>query len=304
MSNRVSSLEYDGRRAAPTVSIHNTMGSAYIPSSAILEDMPQTPYLHNRRILSYARRGEKLDSRLQRAWDRGSDAFLLDVNSGERTVDVRDGFAFDSEYAAKTWGNEHPIIVEIGTGQGENVVAAAVSHPENNYLAIEVYTPGVAHTMLLAQKAGLENLRIAQVNAPEFFDVVSPEVVDEIWTFFPDPWPKMKHHKRRLIQPDVAAMVRKSMAVGGLWRIATDIEDYALHVHEVLDGRDDFRNVGGISVSLPISHVGKGNAERAAEFEHRDFVESQRFAGRVLTNFERKGIEAGRVIHDLTYQAV
>ena len=159
--NRVSSVAHDGRRAAPTVSIHNTMGSAHIPSSAILEDMPQTPYLHNRRILSYARRGEKLDSRLQRAWDRGSDAFLLDANSGERTVDVRDGFAFDSEYAAKTWGNEHPIIVEIGTGQGENVVTAAVSHPENNYLAIEVYTPGVAHTMLLAQKAGLENLRIA-----------------------------------------------------------------------------------------------------------------------------------------------
>ena len=94
------------------------------------------------------------------------------------------------------------------------------------------------------------------------------------------------------------------MVEGGLWRIATDIEDYALHVHEVLDGRDDFCNVGDIHVSLPVRHVGKGNVQLAAEFEHRDFVESHRFDGRVLTNFERKGIEAGRVIHDLTYQAV
>ena len=266
--------------------------------------MPEIAHPHTRRILSYARRSEKLDSRLQRAWDRGHDAFVLDVNTTERTLDMRDGFVLDRAYISTAWGNEHPLIIEIGSGQGENVVGAAMSHPENNYLAIEVYTPGVAHTMLLAQKAGLDNLRIAQVNAPEFFDVISPGVVDGIWTFFPDPWPKMKHHKRRLIQPNFVAGVRASITQAGLWRIATDIEDYALHVHEVLDGRDDFRNVGDISVSLPIRHVGKGNAEQAAEFEHRDFIESTRFDGRLLTNFERKGIDAGRVIHDLIYQAV
>ena len=79
---------------------------------------------------------------------------------------------------------------------------------------------------------------------------------------------------------------------------------YALHVHEVMDGRTDFRNAGTIAVSLPTGHVGKGNAELADDMPHADFTESERFDDRVLTNFEKKGLAAGRVIHDLTYIAV
>lgn len=165
-------------------------------------------------------------------------------------------------------------------------------------------TPAWAHTLLLAGKQGLTNIRVAQVNAPELFKVTAAGTVAEVWTFFPDPWPKKKHHKRRIVQKAMAGDIHRALVTDGVWRIATDIEDYALHVHEVMDGLDGWKNLGSVTVSLPLEHVGKGNADMAADMPHADFTESERFEGRVLTNFEKKGLAAGRVIHDFTYQAV
>lgn len=258
--------------------------------------------LRYRPVLSFVRRSGRLDARLQRAWDAYGEKYLLDANAGPGSLDVRENVTIDDDFVQRVWGNQNPLIVEIGSGQGENIVAAAEEHPEFNYLALEVYDPGVAHTMLLAGKRGLDNIRIAQVNAPRLFDHMSQGVVSEVWTFFPDPWPKMKHHKRRIVQDELAGQIWNSLRDGGLWRIATDIEDYALHVHEVMDGRQDFENTGTVTVSLPTEHVGKGNADGAALLPHADFSESERFDGRVLTNFEKKGIASGRVIHDLTYR--
>lgn len=272
------------------------------PGSGRSEDRQDGHPIH--RVLSFVRRSGRLDARLQRAWDTYSSEYLLDINAGEGSLDVREGFSFDGEYVRKVWGNANPLIVEIGSGQGENVVAAAEANPGMNFLALEVYDPGVAHTLLLAGKNGLGNLRVAQVNAPELFKVMADGVAAEVWTFFPDPWPKKKHHKRRIVQPELAGQVRRSLADGGVWRIATDIEDYALHVHEVMDGLGGWENGGDITVSLPVEHVGKGNADMAADMPHADFAESERFAGRVLTNFEKKGLAAGRVIHDFTYRKV
>ena len=262
------------------------------------------PALYGRKVLSFVRRSARLDARLQRAWDAYADTYLLKINAGEGSLDVRDGFVFDQAYIRETWGNDNPLIVEIGSGQGENVVAAAAAHPETNFLALEVYDPGVAHTMLLAGKQGLGNLRIAQVNAPELFKAAADGSVAEVWTFFPDPWPKMRHHKRRIVQPELAADIHRTLVDGGMWRIATDIEDYALHVHEVMDGLEGFHNDGTLTVSLPVEHVGKGNADEAAVLRHADFTESERFDGRVLTNFEKKGLAADRVIHDFAYRRV
>ncbi|KFI91010.1 tRNA (guanine-N(7)-)-methyltransferase [Bifidobacterium saguini DSM 23967] len=256
------------------------------------------------KVLSFVRRSARLDPRLQRAWDNYADTYLLDIAAGNARLDVREGFALSKEYIQSTWGNSNPLIVEIGTGQGENVVAAAAAHPETNFLALEVYDPGVAHTLLLAGKQGLTNIRIAQVNAAELFKVTEPSTIAEVWTFFPDPWPKKKHHKRRIVQSELAGNIHNALADDGVWRIATDIEDYALHVHEVMDHLDGWQNIGTITASLPLEHVGKGNADMAADMPHADFTESERFSGRVLTNFEKKGLEAGRVIHDFTYQAV
>lgn len=264
---------------------------------------PARPPLYGRKVLSFVRRSPRLDDRLQRAWNNYAHDYLLsEINAGEGSLDPRADFTLDAAYARRVWGNTNPLIVEIGSGQGENVAAAAEAHPGLNFLALEVYDPGVAHTLLLAGKRGLRNLRVAQVNAPELMKAVASGAVSEVWTFFPDPWPKMKHHKRRIVQPELAADVRRALADGGVWRIATDIEDYALHVHEVMDGRDDFTNAGTLTVSLPTEHVGKGNAAGAAGLPHADFTESERFEGRVLTNFEKKGLNAGRVIHDFTYR--
>ena len=264
---------------------------------------PARPPLYGRKVLSFVRRSPRLDDRLQRAWNNYAHDYLLsEINAGEGSLDPRADFTLDAAYARRVWGNTNPLIVEIGSGQGENVAAAAEAHPGLNFLALEVYDPGVAHTLLLAGKRGLRNLRVAQVNAPEFMKAVASGAVSEVWMFFPDPWPKMKHHKRRIVQPELAADVRRALADGGVWRIATDIEDYALHVHEVMDGRDDFTNAGTLTVSLPTEHVGKGNAADAAGLPHADFTESERFEGRVLTNFEKKGLNAGRVIHDFTYR--
>lgn len=302
----------------------------------------------DRAVLSFVRRSARLDARLQRAKDSYSSKYLLDVSEGNGSLRLRKNLIIDREWISKNWGNSNPLVVEIGSGQGENIVSAASANPNTNFLALEVYDPGVAHTMLLASKCessrksesssessssssesseplgestcdsfndssynneskiskGLKNLRIAQVNAPDFFKACDSNVISEIWTFFPDPWPKMKHHKRRIVQNELAQDIHKALAKGGFWRIATDIEDYALHVHEVMDNRLDFKNVGNKSVSLPLEHVGKGNADEANKLPHADFCESERFEGRVLTNFERKGLEACRVIHDITYMSI
>lgn len=262
---------------------------------------PQQPHASARAILSFVRRSARLDARLEKAKQRYSGAYLLCIADGDGSLRVKSDLCVDSQWIEANWGNANPLIVEIGSGQGENIVAAAAANPNTNFLALEVYDPGVAHTMLLAGKQDLHNLRIAQVNAPDFLAACKSGVLAEVWTFFPDPWPKMRHHKRRIVQPSLAKSVHNALVAGGVWRIATDIEDYALHVHEVMDSLVCFENDGDLRVSLPTEHVGKGNAQDAADLPHADFVESRRFDGRVLTNFERKGLEAGRVIHDFAY---
>lgn len=292
------------------------------------EEQEQEVKKHFRPLMSFVRRTSRLDKRLQHAWDTYADQYLLDIQ-GDHELSVAADVRIDQAWLRQQFGNDNPVIVEIGSGQGENVVAAAATNPDMNFIAVEVYQPGAAHTMLLAGKQGLNNVKVAQVNAPELFEHMADGIVSEVWTYFPDPWPKMRHHKRRLVQDSLAQQVHRVLAQAsaerdecveavdgvdavnavnavnaGVWRIATDIDDYALHVHEVMDKRQDFVNEGSVQVSLPTEHVGKGNAEDAAQLPHSDFLESERFTGRVLTNFEKKGLQAGRTIHDFTYRVV
>ncbi|BDR52581.1 tRNA (guanine-N(7)-)-methyltransferase [Bombiscardovia nodaiensis] len=255
-----------------------------------------------RTIVSFTRRSGKLDKRLARAWQAYADTYLLAVDSDPTSLGVDPKLDLDRAFFGRVFGRQARLTVEIGSGQGENIVAAAQKNPEQNFLALEVYEPGLAHTMLLAGKLGLTNLKVAKTNAPELMGALKPSTLDEVWTFFPDPWPKMKHHKRRLVQPALAADIARALEPGGLWRIATDIDDYALHVHEVMDQNRHYTNMGQKLVSLPVQHVGKGTAYEAKQLPHADFREAERFDGRILTNFERKGLTAGHTIHDFTYQ--
>lgn len=141
---------------------------------------------------------------------------------------------------------------------------------------------------LLVGQAGVENVRVAQANAPELLDnMLDENSVDELWVFFPDPWHKSRHHKRRLVSPAFADKVARVLKPGGIWRLATDWEEYAHVMRDVMEAHPDFENI----------HAGEGATED-------DPVGgwAPRWEGRILTSFERKAREAGRRAHDLTYR--
>ncbi|WP_435739011.1 tRNA (guanosine(46)-N7)-methyltransferase TrmB [Cellulosimicrobium sp. PMB13] len=231
--------------------------------------------------VSFVRRSGRLGTRQQRAWDEHRERYLLDVPRDVARTSVDPSFVLD---AAALFGRSARLVVEIGSGQGEAVVAAAQADPATDFLAVEVYTPGLAQTVLRAAQRDLTNLRLLQVNAVEVLASTLPEgSVDELWVFFPDPWHKSRHHKRRLVTPSFATLVERVLrapadgAPGGTLRLATDWVEYAEQMVEVLDAAPGLRNAHGPGAVAP------------------------RFDGRVLTGFERKGAAAGRVITDLEY---
>lgn len=213
----------------------------------------------------------------ERAWDELREHYVLDITHGPAATSVADGEHGDP---AEIFGRTAPLVVEVGSGQGHQVLHAAEANPDTDFLAIEVFRAGLARTMIRAEEAAISNLRLAEVNAPELLEKYLPESsVSEIWVFFPDPWKKARHHKRRLIDEDFARIASRALRTGGVLRLGTDWEDYAEQMREVLDAAPGF--------------------ERAFEGEW-----APRFEGRVLTAFERKGMDKGREIRDLVYRAL
>lgn len=235
------------------------------------QDPSQIPY---RRQVSFVRRGGRLTSGQERALRDLAPEYLITVPRDRAATSVAPNFTAD----LKTWfGRTAPLTVEIGSGQGHQIVHAAQHAPERDFLALEVFTGGLARTMVLAEEHDVHNLRMIEANAPEVLEHVLPVgSVDELWIFFPDPWHKARHHKRRLITPSFAGLVTQALRPGGLIRLATDWEDYAEQMRDVLDGADGLR--------------------RCFDGEW-----APRFDGRVLTAFEQKGKDKGREIRDLTY---
>ena len=219
-----------------------------------------------REVLTYSRRGARLSPPQQRAWDAHSGAWWIPDDA----VDVP---AFDLD---DWFGRTAPLVVEIGPGIGEATAALAATRPESNVLAIEVWRPGVADTLSRLAEAGVGNVRLLSVDAVWSLTNLVPEGgLAELWTFFPDPWPKKKHHKRRLVNDAFAALVASRLRPGGTWRLATDWAEYAEVMVEVLDAQPLLS--GGV---VP------------------------RWEERPVTKFERKGLRAGRGITDLAYTRV
>jgi len=177
------------------------------------------------------------------------------------------------------YGRSAPKILEIGSGMGESTAAIAQSHPGNDYLAIEVHTPGVGSLLHQIEALELTNLRVIQHDAIEVLQyMLAAGCLDGVHIFFPDPWPKAKHHKRRLIQPGFVANICKYLKHGGYIHAATDWEDYAVQMLQVMHDEKHLANTVSAYASRP------------------DY--------RPLTKFEQRGLQLGHGVWDLIFRKI
>lgn len=219
-----------------------------------------------REVLSYARRGSRLTPKQAEVWARHAPDWVVPDDAVDRP-----GFSW-SEW----FGRRAPLVVEIGSGVGEATVALAAARPDVDIVAFEVWRPGVADTLARLAAAGVENVRLCGVDAVWTVEhTVEPDGLAELWTFFPDPWHKTRHHKRRLVAPPFAQTVAARLCDGAAWRLATDWREYAEEMVRVLD-------------AVPL--LDGGVVDRWDE--------------RPLTRFERRGIAAGRPTTDLAYRKI
>ncbi|WP_229812291.1 tRNA (guanosine(46)-N7)-methyltransferase TrmB [Lentzea flava] len=204
----------------------------------------------------------------QRAWDTYWEKMGNDVKSlPEGPVDFTSWF-----------GRSAPVLLEIGSGMGETTSQLVAAAPELNYVAVEVYKPGLAQLLLRAEHlGGLDNLRVLRGDAVDLLtDHVAPASLHGVRIFFPDPWPKKKHHKRRLVQPEFVALVASRLEPGGVLHLATDWEHYAEQMLEVCSGE------------RLLTNMYDGWAPRP------DW--------RPVTKFEQRAVNEGRVSHDLMFK--
>ncbi len=231
------------------------------------------PRVH-RDVVSFVRRSTRMNESQRRAWQRHASEFVVPIPTGELPTSIADGVHVDWDAA---FTRSAPRIVEIGSGNGDSLVPMAAARPGTDFVAFEVFAPSVASTLGRIGRAQVTNIRIAMVDGAQglgaLFDDAS---VDEVWTFFADPWHKTRHHKRRLVTPAFADVVAAKLVPGGLWRLATDWEDYALWQRHALDGHGKLINV----------HDGW----------------APRFSDRPISKYEQRGLTAGRQSHDLTYE--
>jgi tRNA (guanine-N7-)-methyltransferase len=217
-----------------------------------------------REVLTYSRRGSRLGTRQEQAWAAHRDEWWI-------PDDAVDDPGFDLSH---WFGRRAPLIVEIGSGVGEATVALAATRPAYDVLGIEVWHPGVADTFHRMEQAGVANVRMISVDAVWSVEhLLTPASVSELWTFFPDPWRKQRHQRRRLVREEFAALAANRLVPGGWWRLATDWPAYAAQIAAVLDAEPLLS--GGV--------VG-------------------RWADRPMTRFERRGLDAGRTVTDLAYR--
>lgn len=175
------------------------------------------------------------------------------------------------------FGRAAPRILEIGFGMGETTADIAAAHPENDYLALEVHTPGVGSLLKLIVEGGLANVRIVQHDAVEVLEHMIPAATfDGAHIFFPDPWPKKRHHKRRLIQPAFVTLLASRLKPGGYVHAATDWQEYAQQILEVFSAEPALKNT-------------------AADYAPRPDY-------RPLTKFEQRGLRLGHGVWDIVFR--
>jgi len=221
-----------------------------------------------RRIRSFVRREGRLTAGQQRALDELFPRF--GIEGGDTPLDF-----------AALYGRDAPTILEIGFGNGDTLATIARNNPDNNYLGIEVHRPGVGHLLMRIEEYGLNNVRVMCADAVEVLQrQIADNSLDSVYLFFPDPWHKKRHHKRRQVQPEWAQLIRRKLKIGGRLHMATDWQEYAEHMLDTLNSAEGYTNQAGAV----------GYVERPAY--------------RPVTKFEQRGTRLGHGVWDLIFLRV
>ena len=216
------------------------------------------------RIKSFARRQGRITPGQQKAMDDHWTLYGLDPRSPLNPVE--------------TFGNQNPIVLEIGFGNGDSLVEMAHQDPARNYIGIEVHRPGVGHLMLKAHEAGINNLRVYCDDAIDVLNhCIADGSLDRVQLFFPDPWHKTRHHKRRIVKEEFLRLIAQKMTPHGIFHAATDWEDYAMDMVERLEACPLFTSTVPASPFAP----------------RPDY--------RPLTKFESRGHRLGHGVWDLIW---
>ena len=210
----------------------------------------------------------------QRAWlDRYADRWVIPVDHGDQASQIAPQPPLD---LAAIFGRSGDLVVEVGSGHGETLVAAALARPDCDFLGFEVFEAAIGATLGKIADHGLTNVRLVMGDAvPGLAYLLPPGSIDELWVFFPDPWPKKRHHKRRLVTAGFVELAGERLKPGGRLRLATDWDDYADAMTTVMAQAPGLR-----------------------------LASTDRFATRPITRFERRGLASGRTIHDFQYDKV
>ena len=226
----------------------------------------QTPRAGERRIRSFVRRAGRMTEGQERAMQRLWPRWGLSLESGLLDLD-------------QVFGRRAPRVFEIGFGMGDSLVEMAIAAPERDFIGVEVHEPGVGRLLARMEEAGIDNIRVFNCDALEVLARCIPDgALDVVQIFFPDPWHKSRHHKRRLVQPEFVQALRQKLAPGGVLHLATDWQPYAEHMLEVMSAAEGYRNL----------HPGY----------------APRPEWRPLTKFERRGHRLGHGVWDLLWERV
>lgn len=217
-----------------------------------------------RPIRSFVLRQGRVSNAQQRAYDEGMPRFGIPYQPTPLDLD-------------RVFGRAAPKVLEIGFGMGETTASIAQAHPDHDYLALEVHTPGVGALLKLLDEQHLTNVRIIQHDAIEVLEhMLAPHSLDRVHIFFPDPWPKKRHHKRRLIRPEFVRRLASRLKPGAVIHLATDWADYAEQMLEVL------------SAEAQLENCAEGYAARPES--------------RPMTKFEQRGLRLGHRVYDLLFR--
>lgn len=256
-----------GRMHAPGPDVADELASS--GSVAPGQDAPAHGH---RRVTSFRARRSTISDRQQAIWDERWPQLGTEARHGESSAPLLDTDAW--------FGRQAPLILEIGCGTGTSTLAMAQAEPDLDVIAVEVYRRGLAQLLSAIDRAEVTNIRLVRGDGVDVLThMVGPDSLTGVRVFFPDPWPKARHHKRRLLQADTMALIADRLRPGGVLHAATDHLGYAEHIAEVGDAEPRLRRIDRDTAELPIS------------------------VSRPVTKYERKAL-AGPIVTELLWERI